>query len=477
MPEASTSIAEKLILALSSIKNTDTHHRKEFQNFSHADFLLIYEKFFQSYPLFDSSMPSSPYTNWSFFGVNCKFRCKCKTSHWQYSFDDQEWLLGPDFLDFISDQHHQIFDQNYTTKEPFPAGFVGYFSYDYPFNDIKLSPQKPHPFDQAYFLFFEATLNYHHETKTLIVNSPNKQVFDELLGLLENTEPIAPKSYEIGQINQLTTPESYHQNVQLVLDHIAKGDIYQANFTHKFEANFKGDSFALYKNLRAFNPAPFSCYFPLNEKQAILSSSPERFFKVQKNQITCYPIKGTIKRDLDQLVDLENKNKLLNSSKDHAELAMIVDLIRNDLGRICRFKSIKVNEWKKLETYQKVHHLVGIIEGTLTDNFDFSTIFKSLCPGGSITGAPKIKSMQILSSLEQEQRGPYTGTLGYISLNGNMDFNILIRTIILDQQNLSLQVGGGIVSDSDVASEYQESLDKAEALFDTLRPPIPKNNP
>ena len=264
------------------------------------------------------------------------------------------------------------------------------------------------------------------------------------------------------------TKEKYLSKIEEIFEHIRKGDIYQANFTHQFSGKFKGDAFNLYQSLRIKNPAPFACFYPINEHQYILCSSPERLFQVQNGKITSSPIKGTIRRDEDPFIDQKLKNDLLNSSKDAAELAMIIDLIRNDVGKISEYGSVKVLAFKKLESFQKVHHLIGTIEGKLKPETTVKNIFEALFPGGSITGAPKIRSIEILNTLEENPRGPYTGSVGYIDIRGNMDFNIMIRTILIDHDSISLQVGGGIVIDSNPYCEYEETLHKAQAIFDAL---------
>jgi para-aminobenzoate synthetase component 1 len=202
-----------------------------------------------------------------------------------------------------------------------------------------------------------------------------------------------------------------------------------------------------------------------NGSSHILSYSPERFLKLDKNIVLTSPIKGTIKRDANIKKDLKLKSKLLKSSKDLAENLMIVDVLRNDLSRVCKFGSVKVNKLAQLESYQNVHHLVSSIKGTLLKNKDIFDLLKATLPGGSITGAPKIRAMEIISELEKDNRGVYCGVIGYISFSGHSDFNIPIRTISIQKNQAILNSGGGIVADSIPLKEYKESLSKVSNLF------------
>lgn len=224
----------------------------------------------------------------------------------------------------------------------------------------------------------------------------------------------------------------------------------------------------MYRDLRRFSPAPFGAFLNFEDTH-ILSNSPERFIRCVNKRIETRPIKGTRPRGKDKEEDLRLQQELRNSEKDRAELLMIVDLERNDIGRISKTGSVKVPELFVIEPYANVNHLVSTVVGELKDDKDVTDVIKATFPGGSITGAPKIRAMEIIDELEPTQRNVYTGSIGYIGFNGDMDFNIAIRTIIKNDKKVYFQVGGGMTWDSDPDEEYQETLDKAKSIMKALR--------
>jgi len=237
--------------------------------------------------------------------------------------------------------------------------------------------------------------------------------------------------------------------------------------TQRFKTELKYKPIELYKRLREINPAPFASYFDF-EDAIIVSSSPERFISIRDGIIETRPIKGTRPRGNTKEEDLKNRLELENSEKDKAELLMIVDLERNDLSRVSKVGSVKVPELFVIEEYATVFHLVSTVHGELKEDITPIECLKYIFPGGSITGAPKIRSMEIIDELEPNRRGIYTGSIGYIDFNGNTDLNIVIRTMILKDDNVYFQVGGGITWESDADMEFEESLDKAKALMEAL---------
>ena len=263
--------------------------------------------------------------------------------------------------------------------------------------------------------------------------------------------------------------ENYIKQVQKVIDYIHNGDVFQANLAQRFDTDLPDnfDPFIHYLHMRTVNPAPFSAYMNIGDIK-ISSSSPERFVTLKDRQVETCPIKGTRPRANNREEDRANRLSLQSSEKDNAENTMIVDLMRNDLSRVCEAYSIKVTDLCKLETFTKVHHLVSTIKGKLEGNKTAIDLLRACFPGGSITGAPKIRAMEIIEELEPSRRGAYCGSIGYIGFDGTMDTNILIRTLTYDNYQLSLQVGGGIVADSNPEDEYQETLDKAEAILQSF---------
>jgi para-aminobenzoate synthetase component 1 len=260
---------------------------------------------------------------------------------------------------------------------------------------------------------------------------------------------------------------AYMSAVRKAKKYIRKGDIYQVNLSQRFESPLDTDPYGLYLCLRDFSPAPFSSYLNFGG-YAVISSSPERFLMKNGSYIETRPIKGTAARSSDRLMDEFNANELVKSYKDRAEHIMIVDLERNDLGRICEYGSVRPTEFVALEKYSNVFHLVSTVSGRLRKGIDPIDCITATFPGGSITGAPKIRSMEIIEELEPVKRGLYTGAIGYISFDGNMDTSIAIRTMVVKGKKLYFHAGGGIVADSDPAAEYDETIDKARGMLRSL---------
>jgi para-aminobenzoate synthetase component I len=264
------------------------------------------------------------------------------------------------------------------------------------------------------------------------------------------------------------TRDGYLAAVRRVREYILAGDIFQANLSQRFEAPLAVSPWALYRRLRERNPAPFAAFFDL-PAAAIISASPERFLRVDHaGAVETRPIKGTRPRGVGPEHDAALGQALTESAKDRAENLMIVDLMRNDLSRVCAPGSVRVPELFTLERYATVHHLVSTVVGTLAPGTGAVDLMRAAFPGGSITGAPKIRAMEIIAELEPSQRGVYSGAIGYLSLTGDLDTNIAIRSAVVANGRVYFSAGGGIVADSDPQQEYRETLDKARALIDVL---------
>jgi para-aminobenzoate synthetase component I len=261
--------------------------------------------------------------------------------------------------------------------------------------------------------------------------------------------------------------EGYCAAVRGVLEYIAAGDVFQVNLSQRFTAHGSFDPLDLYLRLKQRSPAPFAAYLRRRDL-AVVSASPESFYQTRGDRIVTRPIKGTRPRGATRAEDERLAAELLASPKDRAELTMIVDLERNDLGRICRYGSIAVRDALRIESFAQVHHLVATVEGRLRPDVWPDDIIRAVFPGGSITGAPKIRAMEIIDELEPNRRGLYTGAIGYLSRGGSSAFSIAIRTILVEGARASYQVGGGIVADSDPESEYEETLAKGRGLRDVL---------
>jgi para-aminobenzoate synthetase component 1 len=265
------------------------------------------------------------------------------------------------------------------------------------------------------------------------------------------------------------TRVSYERMVREVIERILSGDIFQANVAQRFEAQVPGDfdHFGFYRRLRTLNPAPFSAYLD-HEDFVIASASPERFLKVEGDRVETRPIKGTRRRFKDAVLDALQARALTESRKDRAENVMIVDLLRNDLSKVCLPGSVQVPRLCGLETYASVHHLVSSVVGRLREGQGATDVLAAAFPGGSVTGAPKVRAMEIITEMEGHARGPYCGAIGYVGFDGAMDTSIVIRTAAFRGGSCVVQAGGGIVTASDPAAEYDETLDKARAMFEAF---------
>jgi para-aminobenzoate synthetase component 1 len=264
--------------------------------------------------------------------------------------------------------------------------------------------------------------------------------------------------------------QGYLEAVSSIRDYIAQGHVYQVNMSQRFEAAFGGEPYDLFARLFSRNPAPFFAYINAGDHQ-IVSTSPERFLLLNGNTVETRPIKGTRPRSDDTEQDQRSKLDLCHSKKDDAELSMIVDLLRNDIGKVCRAGSVHVEEHKRLEAYQNVYHLVSIVRGTLDENRTSVDLLRATFPGGSITGCPKIRAMEIIDELEPVRRHIYTGAIGYVSFHQTMDLSIAIRTATVHAGRLLFSVGGGVVYDSDPNDEFEETLHKGRTLLSALEAP------
>lgn len=365
------------------------------------------------------------------------------------------------------------------TNLPFIGGAVGYFSYDLFVKIFDLNLKNENYIDgfDMYFGFYDFSLVFDHfENKFYFASSninleqENKTYEFVKAKLQANNEHFkANKDFNLEKMEfrSKLSKKSYFDKISKIKNYIENGDVYQINFTWLMEGKTKLNSFEIYKRLRETSPCPFGAFLDFGGI-SILSNSPERFLQCQNNIVKTSPIKGTIKRLKDKIQDEINKQILLQSQKDRAELLMIVDLERNDLSKVCEFPSVEVDELFKLESYENVHHLVATIKGKLRENCDLIDLLLATFPGGSISGAPKLRALEIINELELNNRNAYTGVLGYLGFDGNLDLNILIRSIIKKDENLFFQVGGGITWDSKESDEYEECLSKASAILKAL---------
>ena len=362
---------------------------------------------------------------------------------------------------------------------PFQGGIAGYVGYDWgaelehvgrPRAD-RLTPNLP---DVALALYDWVIAWDHLEQKTWLIAWDARRVAWVRERLTAHSAPPVldhPRPPSTALESNFTRAE-FERAVSRIREYIAAGDVYQVNLAQRFHAPFDGSALALYRRLRARNPAPFGAYLEFDDAQ-VASISPERFLRLDAmtHAAEARPIKGTRPRGTTSVEDAALARELLESEKDRAENVMIVDLLRNDLGKVCRPGSVRVPNLFALESHPTVHHLVSTVTGELAEGADAFDLLRAAFPGGSVTGAPKIRAMQIIAELERAPRGLYCGAIGYVSVTGAMDFNIPIRTIVLRNGSATFHAGAGIVWDSDPAAEYEETLAKARTMIEALTSP------
>lgn len=364
---------------------------------------------------------------------------------------------------------------NYNGPLPFIGGAMGHFSYEllHEIENINLNQIDDLNIPDINVGVFNEVIVIDNVLKKLylVINDFIPDANKNLL-LIEKklkSKALGPNIFfdKNIQIKNCISKEEYLKCIEEVKKNIENGIVYQINYTQRFQCELNKSPFTLYKRLRKTNKAPFASFLSFKDYE-IVSNSPERFIRVQNKRIDTRPIKGTISRGKTQKEDEENFSILSKSEKDQSELLMIVDLERNDLGKICETGTIKVKDLFYIEKYSTVFQQVANVEGILKENIKFDDIMRATFPGGSITGAPKISAMELIGKLEKTTRNIYTGSIGYISFNGNIDLNIVIRTILCKENKAYFQVGGGIVWDSDAESEFEESLLKGKALKEAL---------
>ncbi len=366
---------------------------------------------------------------------------------------------------------------------PFAGGAVGFLAYSWKWQALRRMPVPPGPVEPP-------DIRFGFYDRAVIIDHQESRMFPVATGL-PAADPVAREKQARGDLARLEEAlarplpvtafgnpppirfrpqvglKDYRILVRQAQEHIARGDIYQVNLTYRLDHPGSVNPFPAFAGMVRCNPTAFSAYLEAGDTR-VLCTSPERFIRWDGMRAESRPIKGTRPRGSTPAEDLRRRRELLESPKERAENVMIVDLIRNDLGRVCRPGSVVVRNLADLETYSRVHHLVSTVEGTLSPSADRFDLIRSLFPGGSMTGAPKIRAMEILDRLEPASRGIYSGSLGYLSFSGEMDLNIVIRTVIQDRTGTHFHVGGAILAESDADREYEETLAKADSIFQAL---------
>jgi anthranilate synthase component 1 len=368
----------------------------------------------------------------------------------------------------------------------FPGGLVGYLGYDtVRFFEPAVSLISQSELPDAIFLLADTLVAFDHAYGRLLLitnahldadGSPEREQAEARLDALQErlTAPLPRQSLpEVperdAELRSNFTRDQFIAAVQKAKDYIAAGDIFQAVLSQRLSRDTTADPFSIYRSLRRLNPSPYMYFFDFGELVGtpalqLIGASPEMHVRLQGRQATLRPIAGTRPRGQTPGEDLDMERDLLADAKERAEHIMLVDLARNDLGRVCGYGSVKVPELMGIERYSHVMHIVSQVEGELRPEFDAFDLMRATFPAGTVSGAPKIRAMQIIRELEAAPRGPYAGAVGYFAYDGSMDTCITIRTLVMRGGTISVQAGAGIVADSDPESEFQETLNKARAL-------------
>jgi len=378
-------------------------------------------------------------------------------------------------LDALSGRYALAGDE---TRAPLTSGLLGYLSYDLK-DCLEVLPRTSRDDQKLPRLWMAApsilVVHDRRESATTIhvpvLDGDDASARARLDAFRQELSDVAAPERDpgirVGNLVSGLTHDEYVDAVEAVRDYIVRGHVYQVNMSQRFEADFRGDAYALFARLFEANPAPFFAYVQAGDHQ-IVSTSPERFVELRGRVVETRPIKGTRPRGRTPEQDLHHRHDLETSAKDDAELSMIVDLLRNDIGKVCAAGSVEVVEHKRVEAYENVYHLVSVVRGELDPDKTAVDLVRATFPGGSITGCPKIRSMEVIDELEPVRRHVYTGSIGYLGFRGTMDLSIAIRTITIAGGRLVYSVGGGIVYDSNPEDEYQETLHKGRTLSNAL---------
>ncbi|MCF2860062.1 aminodeoxychorismate synthase component I [Pseudoalteromonas sp. SMS1] len=410
---------------------------------------------------------------------------KHENSHFDIISFNPEHILeaknGKTFLDGTQ-QQSSVFDvlkkklSNLCTTQidgvPFIGGWLGYFGYDLGRYIEKLPEQASVDIslpDMTAGLYLDALIFDNKKQQWFYVSQPHVNRLDLYLSIIHGpVAQSAPFELLTDWRSNMTQPQ-YTAKFDKIHQYLLSGDCYQINLAQRFSAQYAGTPWLAYTKLRANNKAPFSAFYNLGDDKAIVSVSPERFISVRSNHVETKPIKGTLPRLSDPVKDKAQAEILRNSSKDRAENVMIVDLLRNDLSKVAKPGSVNVPKLFEIESFPAVHHLVSTVTSELADGRSAVDQLEAAFPGGSITGAPKIRAMEIIEELEPHRRSAYCGSIGYISASGDMDTSITIRTLVCENNTIYCWAGGGIVADSKVDAEYQETYHKVNKILPILK--------
>ncbi len=450
------------------------------EEISYSDPLALFAAIPKQGALFLDSARIDSQGRYSFIGVSPFQMLTCKQG--VITLGDKSFQGNP--FEVLQQEWQQYSQPRLVDLPPFQGGVAGMLGYELGsyLENVPQSPIDDLELPELILGFYDVVIAWDHEQKRAWVFSSGypeqdlnkrKQRAQERLSwvlgfLAQPLKQLTPFAIADQAIVSTFDKQSYEVAVEKVIEYIRAGDIFEVNISQRFSANMLDvEPFDIYRKLRLNNPAPFAAFLQY-EDWVVASASPERFLKLSSKQVQARPIKGTRPRHPDPVIDEANGKELLVSEKDWAENVMIVDLMRNDISRVCLPHTIKVPQLCGLESFATVHHLVSVVEGQLEENKTAIDLLKATFPGGSITGAPKIRSMEIIAEIEPTVRGAYCGSMGYLGFNGDMDLSITIRTFVMNKEKITFQTGGAVTVDSSPEEEYEETLTKARALRRTL---------
>ena len=392
---------------------------------------------------------------------------------------DQKISLSNNPLDQIDDFLKNIDVKKNKALPEFHGGLVGYFSYE-TIREIegklKESPKPKLKYDDISLMISDEVIIFDNIKKSLfiVVNGQEDEKsaclsrIDEIHDkLLEPSKEVRKKIKNKINFSSSVSKKDYLDSIKKIKDYIIEGDVMQVVYGQELTTPFEGSPVELYKALRKLNPSPYMYFLKIDDLH-IVGASPEILVRLQNNEVTVRPIAGTIKRGKNEKEDNELASTLKNDPKEIAEHLMLIDLGRNDVGRIAKIGSVETTEQMKIEKYSHVMHLVSNVIGELDEGYSSIDVLKATFPAGTLSGAPKVRAMEIIDELEPDRRGVYGGAIGYLSWTGNMDLAIAIRTAVIQDKELSVRAGGGVVYDSDPEAEYQESLNKAQSIIKAI---------
>jgi len=438
-----------------------------------CNYLNYYKNYVSHFPfpfILDSSIISKKYGRYTFMGSSPFLVLASKREEISILSDNGKLKTNGNPFDIIK-KLLSLYKIRPDNNIPFSCGMVGYIGYDLCHFMEKLPQTQKDDIDlpDLFFGVYDKIIAIDHiKRKTFSITLDWQKPKKNIKIFSQMTSPLKKNNIQTGLSSNFTKTE-YLSAIKKIKRYIAAGDVYQVNLSQRFHTSSNLPHIEIFERLRKSSPAYFSSLIELPGNKSIISSSPELFLKVDGRKIMTRPIKGTEKRGGNETEDKILGEGLFSSEKNNAELAMIVDVERNDLGKVCEFGSVKVTQPKALETYTTLHHLVATVKGRIRKSIDVVDILAATFPSGSITGAPKIRAMEIIDEIEPTRRSVYTGAIGYISFDSKMLLSIAIRIIIADGNDILFQVGGGIVVDSDPESEYQETLVKALGITNALK--------